>query len=160
MKSTLTFDELDIEVSQDVTTQWTRGHHVPDRSWTHVDSHGHEHAFFGSDLPTLEWVITRTYWCEECRDEHEEGKWRCRQCGDVVSPVWLHTGPYSFLVPGLREVAIVVRRLGVVETYLLRGDEAHELLNAVPGDRMRPELERRARAIVARRDPDEWKGQG
>lgn len=90
----------------DVTT---RGHHVPDPEWSHFDSNGHEHRFEASgDLPTLEWVVTYTYWCEMCRDEHEEGEWRCRLCGDTVEPRYGFTGPQTHMVPGLAEAILTV----------------------------------------------------
>ena len=55
----------------------------PDPDWTFVDAAGHRHDGSGE---TLEWVFTRTYWCEECCDEHEEGEWRCLECGEVLVP--------------------------------------------------------------------------
>lgn len=34
----------------------------------------------------MEWVVTGGYWCEQHQEEHEEGEFRCRQCGEPISP--------------------------------------------------------------------------
>jgi hypothetical protein len=101
--------EISIEIRRDVETVTSMGHHVPDTSWAETDSHGHVHSFDKSgELPSLVWTVTDTYWCEECRDEHEEGEWRCRLCDDVVAPKYGWKGPYSIPVPGLWEVIATV----------------------------------------------------
>lgn len=60
-----------------------------DEDWRFTDAAGHEHAWHDSladHYPTLRWVTDRTYWCEGCRDEHEEGHLECRICGEHVRP--------------------------------------------------------------------------
>lgn len=98
------------------------GSHVADPTWVHVDSQGHEHRFVGRDIPTVEWAITRTYWCEDCRDEHDEGEYRCVKCGEVVEPRWNFTGPQTMMVPGLLTITIVVDG----EERILDADEMEE----------------------------------
>jgi hypothetical protein len=59
----------------------------PDPDWEVKDLKGHVHRYGdGFSLPTLEWVVTLTWWCEDCNDEHDEGEWRCVQCGEPIKP--------------------------------------------------------------------------
>lgn len=40
--------------------------HIPtrlDEGWRIVDAAGHEHRWVGIELPSLEWVVDKTYWC-------------------------------------------------------------------------------------------------
>lgn len=124
----------------------TRGRHVPDPSWSHVDAHGHEHRFAGSDLPTLEWVVTGAYWCEMCWDEHEEGEWRCRQCGDVVEPRYGWSGEETHYVPGLMEAVLTVDGREIPVTV----EEARALLE------LNDEARRERAVAIARAFRERW----
>jgi len=140
----------EIAVTQEPIRIDSMGRHVGDPRWIDVDSHGHEHRFDGNELPTLEWVVTDTYWCGDCCDEHETGEWRCRKCAAVVKPHWNFTGPLTEYIPGLRDVKVFTRDTelpGLRATYFLRFDEADAVFAA--GDRLAE-----AHKIVAARDPD------
>jgi hypothetical protein len=58
----------------------------PDPRWRHTDAAGHEHTTVDGRWPTLDWVVDEVYWCEECRDNHEDGHYRCARCGEAVDP--------------------------------------------------------------------------
>jgi hypothetical protein len=77
----------------------------PDPNWRAADSNGHEHAATttGSGrvtYPTLEAVVGEPYWCEDCRDEHQDTWYECRICREKVepgsridlTPKWFSTG--------------------------------------------------------------------
>lgn len=146
---TFAFDGMKIEYASEAVPVSFGGHHVADPEWSHVDSHGHEHRFVGDDLPTLALVVTDTYWCESCNDEHEETEFRCRQCGDVVEPHWKWTGPETRTIQGLIDARIVTEDGPVESTYVLRGDEWREIAAASTAD----EIEKAARALVSRLEP-------
>lgn len=78
----LTFSQ-DVEIVHSITP-------VPDLDWVYRDSNGHHHFWDDEDghptLPTLWWVITETYYCGMCRDQHEVGEYRCKKCGEAVKP--------------------------------------------------------------------------
>lgn len=106
-----------IEFSQEEIRSTTLGRHELAPGWRYVDDAGHVHAGYDS----LEWVGTSTYWCDTCRDEHEEGEYRCRLCAEVVEPEYVFTGPQAEVVPGLRTVTL---RLDDGRAWFLSGDEA------------------------------------
>lgn len=60
----------------------------PDKNWRHTDSHDHDHSWQeGPDhYPTLEWIVDDTWWCTDCEDDHQDGHWACRLCGEEVTP--------------------------------------------------------------------------
>lgn len=116
METKFTGDVFSLEVRRDVQTFWTSGHHVLDPKWKTTDESGHVH----SSLDLLEWVVTGTYWCDSCHDEHEEGEYRCRLCGEVVEPSYVWTGEESFTVPGLTDVIL---RMDDGRSFFLRGEE-------------------------------------
>lgn len=69
--------------------EWIHGsRRVPDPKWRTTDSHGHEHRHTeGPDLyPTLTTVQGEPYWCADCRDEHQDSWYECRQCGEKITP--------------------------------------------------------------------------
>lgn len=77
-------------VMQDVTPNYE-----PDPDWSYTDPAGHAHRWVAKDgdplwwsgsVPTVESVVTDSYWCDDCRDYHEESELRCRECGAVVEP--------------------------------------------------------------------------
>jgi hypothetical protein len=71
---------------------------MADETWHGVDSNGHEHRYAderdpgvgrGSHYPTLIWVPGPSYYCPDCRDEHEDyavSHYECRLCGEAVEP--------------------------------------------------------------------------
>jgi hypothetical protein len=70
---------------------------VADENWHAADSNGHEHAYSaersaaerGSHYPTLVYVPGPSYYCADCRDEHEDyavSHYECRICGEHVRP--------------------------------------------------------------------------
>lgn len=91
--------ELEVEVIHTLYPQ-----RVPDIGWGYTDPAGHLHGFTpDGDVPTLEWVVTLVYYCEDCRDDHSEGEYRCKICGAVVEPQfktsyepYVATGPMKY----------------------------------------------------------------
>lgn len=53
----------------------------PDWEGEDVNHHRHQAATLNESAP---WVLLRRYWCEDCRDEHEDYERRCAICGVVV----------------------------------------------------------------------------
>lgn len=134
---TLTFARETVDVS-------TRGHHELDPAWSYTDPAGHVHIAIDS----LEWIVTGTYWCEECRDEHEAGEYRCRLCGAVVEPrwVWKDTAGIAQYAPGLLLVTLTTEDGRI---FVLSSDE----IAAISADgSLAPGLYDR---IIAR-EPDSW----
>jgi hypothetical protein len=75
--------------------------------WKFTDAAGHEHHcdYDAADrYPTLREVWDGTWWCDDCRDEHEDTHLECRQCGEHIRPGM--TGPGTKWVPGLTECLI------------------------------------------------------
>jgi len=107
-----------------------------DEQWVFTDGAGHVHR--GADLDaSLVWVVVRGYWCDMCRDEHEEGEWRCRLCGVRVEPgVVVHPAQQGYM-PGLAEARLVgygYPRPGVTRTYQVAAADVAELLRAGSGE--------------------------
>lgn len=66
------------------------------KAWKATDSQGHEHAYAdGPDrYPTLETRFGEPYWCDDCRDEHQDSWLVCRICGEAVEPgTFVDTSP-------------------------------------------------------------------
>lgn len=59
-----------------------------DPAWSFTDAAGHFHAWSkDSTLPTLRSQLDESYYCGQCRDEHEgELQWVCMICAAVVKP--------------------------------------------------------------------------
>jgi hypothetical protein len=55
-------------------------------NWRYTDEAGHEHRWTGDGYPTLRWVTDFTYWCQDCRDDHEDGHRECLICGEHIVP--------------------------------------------------------------------------
>lgn len=112
---------------EDVTATWE-----PDPDWLFTDAAGHSHRWVAPDgeevwwsgrVPTLERVVTGSYWCDDCHDSHERSELRCIQCGEVVTPKyvspvlrrqivrWYELDPFEFHVPVDGDVAHVVAGL-------------------------------------------------
>lgn len=103
--SLLNLGESTFRVEQDYEEYRTL---APERDpdWCATDSNGHEHYMQDGKYPTLEWVVTGTYWCEMHNEDHKEGEWRCRECGEHVSPGMRPPGPGSKRVPTMRHYFI------------------------------------------------------
>lgn len=86
----------------DVTTN------MPERdpNWRETDSNGHEHRYEDGDYPTLRWAEDEPYWCEQHQEEHEQGHWECRVCGEEVSPGMRMPSPVPKKIPGMRSYFI------------------------------------------------------
>jgi len=72
-----------------------------DANWRYTDTRGHHHYcdYDAPDhYPTLREVTDQTWWCDDCRDEHEDTHLECRQCGEHITPGM--TGPGTKLIPG------------------------------------------------------------
>lgn len=123
--------QVTIEANQDFIDVSSSGHHIADPDWVYFDTHGHEHRFATdgtTNLPTLVWVVTGSYWCSECSDDHETGEWRCKQCADVVEPNYRWSGEQTIQVPGLLDARLILKyATGIELTYLLTRDELGEL---------------------------------
>lgn len=76
---------------------------APRKSWRFTDAAGHVHRWReGPDAyPTLTPVGDGLYWCEDCRDEHEDSHLECRWCGERITPEV--TGPVTEQIPGMLE---------------------------------------------------------
>lgn len=57
-----------------------------DPDWTYIDHNKHLHTLAKGLWPTLTWIIDETYWCTTCGDEHANGHWECRECGERIEP--------------------------------------------------------------------------
>lgn len=148
MKSTLIRPGYKVTIDREVIQGTSRGHHVPDENWRHADSSGHVHAFSNGKLPTLHWVVTGSYWCDTCRDEHEEGEWRCIQCEEAVEADYHFTGLTMFMVPGLASYTV---ETDDGRTYMLDQDEINLLLNA-----REEEADEVLLKIVSTKEPVRW----
>lgn len=69
----------------------------PDPDWVFTDPAGHEHSYARTrgtnlwgrprlDCLTVHTVVTATWWCADCRDEHEDREVRCVSCDAPVTP--------------------------------------------------------------------------
>jgi hypothetical protein len=73
----------------------------PVMDWIFVDECGHTHQFNAEGkVTTVEWVVTDSHYCSDCRDDHEEGEWRCEECGSVVKPKYDYRTPPPMQVAG------------------------------------------------------------
>jgi len=71
-----------------------------DESWTFTDAAGHQHRY-DHGYPTLRWFVTERYWCEDCGDEHTEGKWICPLCDEVIEPGTAGPDRFRRYIPGM-----------------------------------------------------------
>jgi hypothetical protein len=145
MKSTLIRDGYTLTIEQEAIPYRERGHHELDPKWSYTDENGHVHT----STDSLEWVVTGTYWCDTCCDEHDEGEWRCRECAAVVEPqyVWKDTSQETRYIAGLTDSKL---EFDDGRGYLLRGDDLHATIDA-EGNLAAEFLER-----IREREPDWW----
>jgi hypothetical protein len=146
-----------LEVKQDVSYVETMGGDEPDPNWRYVDEAGHEHTYAatGDHYPTLREVIGPSYWCDTCRDEHEdyEATYReCVQCGERITPATIFRGPHRFPVRGIRSATLTSDEGDSCRMWYLTDDE----WNLPPLDTFASRCE----AFAATREPDarSWKG--
>lgn len=92
-------DGVEIRMERDYDEVRTLGGPAPDPDWSFTDAKGHQHRYVEDEWPTLKWVVDRTYWCEDCRDEHQEGHWECAQCGEHIKPGMVKRPPEVKLIP-------------------------------------------------------------
>lgn len=76
---------LSLEVNTDQIYAPSLGGQERDPNWRFVDSHGHVHTYQNQEK-MWEWVVDYSYWCDFCRDDHDAGEFRCKHCGDEVTP--------------------------------------------------------------------------
>ncbi len=103
-----------------------------DVAWIGTDSNGHTHR--GDDLlATLAERYGLNYWCEDCRDEHDDFEgYFCRKCGEQVHPgTKVDIGPRY--MPGLMTAGLVIRDGFTIERWELSGPTA-ELFASAPPD--------------------------
>lgn len=90
------YGELRVETEMiDVTSGLPR----PSKSWTYTDQQGHQHRY-DDGYPTLVTVVERTYWCDECNDEHQDTHLACGLCGEEISPGVVGPSPFREFAPG------------------------------------------------------------
>jgi hypothetical protein len=90
------FGELRIETDQiEVTSNPPK----PDKNWRYTDQQGHEH-YWQDGYPTLVTIVDKTYWCGECRDEHEEMHLECPICHEHITPGMVGPSGFREFVPG------------------------------------------------------------
>lgn len=77
----------------------------PAWSWTDPAGHRHDPALRGA-----RWVVLYTYWCHDCRDEHDEMQLQCRLCGAEVKPRRVPDYAQPTEIPGLLEARLELRR--------------------------------------------------
>jgi len=94
--------ELSIHVDMvEVTDMGPR----PDKSWEYTDKQGHEHFYDGYPVPypTLVDVPDGVYYCQDCRDEHDESHTECRICGEHITPGMTGGDMFRQYIPGRRQ---------------------------------------------------------
>ena len=65
------------------------------------DKAGHR-PYYSDAYPTLVWPVSAVSWCDDCRDEHDEGDYKCIQCSEIVVPGFRGPSPWRSFEPGLR----------------------------------------------------------
>lgn len=161
-RMTVTDGEDVLEVEHD--GQWiTSELPQPDPAWQAVDSNGHEHYWQeGPDrYPTLRVVEGEPYWCPDCRDEHTDSWWVCRECGEKIepgtrvdmSPKWI-AGPTTYTLNGERISEERARQI-IEERQAVSRAEAASAEEFTAAQRLRQALisrgvpEREADALIA-----------
>lgn len=92
-----------ISIEQELIEMTSMGHSYISKDWRYVDKEGHPH---GPELLLAEWVVLGTYWCDTCRDEHEDSELRCTLCGEKIEPKYGWTGPDTHRLPGLQTATL------------------------------------------------------
>lgn len=93
-----------IDVEQE-PVEVTSGLPHRDDTWRYTDRAGHEHTWDENAYPTLTWVVDSTYWCADCSDEHEDGHYECRLCGERITPGTTFDAARRF-IPGPRSATL------------------------------------------------------
>lgn len=73
----------------------------PDPKWRVTDLVGHEH-YYKDGYPTLKTVVDETYWCADCRDEHDREHLECIECGEHIKPKTIGPSYLPQRIPGPR----------------------------------------------------------
>lgn len=80
----------------------------PDPSWQFTDAAGHFHAFDSKGkTPTLS-EHRETYWCSDCRDDHEDITLHCSVCNEGVEPRYERVRTSNQTIPGERHWELIV----------------------------------------------------
>lgn len=119
----------------------TMGHPYILPDWSYTDKAGHPH---GPELLLAEWVVLGTYWCDMCRDEHEDTELRCILCGEEIEPKYGWTSSEAHRLPGLRTVLL---KSDDGRVYVLRPEEAPQWTTETDMDAFAAE-------VMASRVPD------
>lgn len=86
-------DMIRVDYISDISATW---------KFTDAAGHGHRCDYDAADhYPTLREVSGRTWWCDDCQDEHEDAHLECRLCGETIRPGM--TGPGTKWLPGRTE---------------------------------------------------------
>lgn len=110
VRGTLTVEQQSIEVPPTMLPQ-------PDLNWRYTDERGHEHHY-DNGYPTLETVVTGTWWCQDCHEEHAETALACRQCGEHITPGTKPPSPFPTYVQGPSSWSVEVGRFYPLRTEL------------------------------------------
>jgi hypothetical protein len=96
-------DELDLREEAELIDV-TSALPYPDERWRFTDAAGHEHRYrrqgAGDYYPTLVWVVDERWWCDDCGDEHTEGHYECRACGERIVPGLAGPDYFPRRIPG------------------------------------------------------------
>ncbi len=94
----------------------------PDPNWVYVDGHGHEHRMYDGVWSTLRRVVTSSYWCPDCGDEHEASHWACAVCGEPVQPGMVGPGLAREFVPGRARYWLDDVEIGEAEALAIQAE--------------------------------------
>ncbi len=93
-----------------------------DKDWVHIDHQRHEHRWLDDGYPTLVGVTDRIYWCEDCRDEHEDTHLECAICGEHIVPGTVGPSPFREYMPGPTSYYL--------DDEPISEEQAHEIMKA------------------------------
>ena len=105
-------ERAEVSIKQDFETARFLDNREPDPTWVYEDAEGHGHfwALTSYDhywVPTTEYKIVASYWCEHCNEVHETGHQVCRDCGEVIQP-GTRPGPRTKRIAGTTVTEITV----------------------------------------------------
>ena len=79
----------------------------PDPNWVYTDKEGHRH--YRDDegkYPTLHTETTDSWWCEDCREHHEEYELVCNLCYEKVTPGTRPPSPFGTMIPTYKDIRL------------------------------------------------------
>ena len=88
MKTTVVGSFGTLRVEREVINVETMGSTKPNPKWKYTDEAGHAHYFnvAGNGYPTLVLKADESWWCDDCRELHEEWHWQCSKCHEKIEP--------------------------------------------------------------------------